>query len=70
MKIHIDIDCFFVSAERILDPSLKDKPVGVGGRSDQYIFSKKSTRQTMSLANKGAFVMSFFQDTIQVVKMT
>ena len=62
MKIHIDLDCFFVSAERILDPSLIGKPVGVGGRSDQHIFSKKSTQQTMSLANNGAFVMSFFQD--------
>jgi len=63
MKIHIDLDCFFVSAERIVDPALKGKPVGVGGRSDQHIFSKKSTRQTMSLANNGAFVMSFFQDS-------
>ncbi len=63
MKIHIDLDCFFVSAERIVDPTLKGKPVGVGGRSDQHIFSKKNTQQTMSLANNGAFVMSFFQDT-------
>lgn len=63
MKIHIDLDCFFVSAERIVDSSLEGKPVGVGGRSDQHIFSKKSTQQTMSLANNGAFVMSFFQDS-------
>lgn len=63
MKIHIDLDCFFVSAERITDPSLKGKPVGVGGRSDQHIFSKKNTQQTMSLANNGAFVMSFFQES-------
>ncbi len=62
MKIHIDLDCFFVSAERIYDPSLQGKAVGVGGRSDQHIFSKKNTQQTMSLANNGAFVMSFFQD--------
>ncbi len=63
MKIHIDLDCFFVSAERINDPALEGKPVGVGGRSDQHIFSKKNTQQTMSLANNGAFVMSFFQDS-------
>lgn len=63
MKIHIDLDCFFVSAERITDPSLQNKPVGVGGRSDQHIFSKKNTMQTMSLANNGAFVMSFFQNS-------
>ena len=63
MKIHIDLDCFFVSAERILDPYLRNKPVGIGGRSDQHIFSKQNTKQTMSLANNGAFVMSFFQDS-------
>ncbi len=63
MKIHIDLDCFFVSAERIADPSLIGRPVGVGGRSDQHIFSKRNTQQTMSLANNGAFVMSFFQDS-------
>ncbi len=63
MKIHIDLDCFFVSAERIADPSLNNRPVGVGGRSDQHIFSKTKTHQTMSLANNGAFVMSFFQDS-------
>jgi len=63
MKIHIDLDCFFVSAERIMDPSLEGKAVGVGGRSDQHIFSKRNTQQTMSLANNGAFVMSFFQDS-------
>lgn len=62
MKIHIDLDCFFVSAERILDPSLEGRAVGIGGRSDQHIFSRQNTRQTMSLANRGAFVMSFFQD--------
>ncbi|MBE0499603.1 MAG: DNA polymerase IV [Campylobacterales bacterium] len=63
MKIHIDLDCFFVSAERILDPSLEGKAVGIGGRSDQHIFSRENTRQTMSLANSGAFVMSFFQES-------
>jgi len=63
MKIHIDLDCFFVSAERILNPNLRNKPVGIGGRSDQHIFSKKNTMQTMNLSNNGAFVMSFFQDS-------
>jgi DNA polymerase-4 len=62
MKIHIDLDCFFVSAERTRDKSLCGRPVGIGGRSDQKIFGRSSSQQTVNLQNRGAFVTAFFQN--------
>lgn len=61
MKIHIDIDCFFVSAARINDPSLERKPVAIGGRSDTKIFSKDAKKQTVNFENSGSFVPTFYK---------
>lgn len=60
MKIHIDLDCFFVSAERTINPSLIGKPVAIGGRGDPYIFSDENSRQDLLIDNTGAFVGAFF----------
>lgn len=60
MKIHIDLDCFFVSAERTQDPALIGKAVAIGGRGDPHIFSHERSNQELLLENGGAFVGSFF----------
>jgi len=55
MFIHLDLDCFFVSAHRTLDESLLHIPVAVGGRSNLNIFSSKKEIRKIS-SNSGAFV--------------
>ncbi len=54
MKIHLDIDCYFVSAERSRYPFLKDRCVVVAKGSDKKIFSK-AKKEWISLPKCGAF---------------
>jgi len=61
MKIHIDIDCFFVSAARIVEPYLEHKAVVIGGRSDTKIFSRDTKNQTVNFENSGSFVPTFYK---------
>ena len=61
MKIHIDIDCFFVSAARIVEPELENLPVAIGGRSDTKIFDKEAKNQTVNFENSGSFVPTFYK---------
>jgi len=78
--LHIDIDCFFASAQRSVDATLKGIPMAVGGRSNLEIFNKKRTNIRLMDDNNGAFVTpvfysdkkqtfdSFFVDTIDGVE--
>ena len=54
MRIHLDLDCYFVSAERTRYPFLKDKNVVVAKSSDKKIFSKDK-KQGVILGDTGAF---------------
>ena len=60
MFLHIDIDSFFASAERTLDPSLKGIPMAVGSRSDLEIFNRRRTNIRLMNDNSGAFVTPVF----------
>ncbi len=62
MKIHIDIDSFFVSAARSVDPSLEGKPVAIGGRSDMKIFDRNDGVQAVDFQNSGSFVPTFYKN--------
>lgn len=61
MKIHIDIDCFFVSAARIDEPFLEGRAVAIGGRSDTKIFNKDAKKQSVNFENSGSFVPTFYK---------
>jgi len=58
--LHIDIDSFFVSAERSRDPGLMGRPVAVGGRSNLEIFERRRTHIRLMDENRGAFVAPVF----------
>ena len=54
MKIHLDLDCYFVSAERTRYPFLKGKNVVVAKGSDKKIFSKDK-KEGVIVGSNGAF---------------
>ena len=60
MFLHIDIDCFFISAERSVNPKLLNRPAAVGSRSNLEIFSKDRQNIKLMNINSGAFVTPVF----------
>lgn len=61
MIIHLDLDAFFCSCERVLNPWLEGKTVAVGGRGDPFIFDRNPhKKKKLMTLNSGAFVPSLF----------
>lgn len=54
MKLHMDLDCYFVSAERTRYPFLKGRPVVIVKGSDKRIFSGEK-KEGVLLKESGAF---------------
>ena len=57
MILHLDLDCFFVSAHRINNPQYTNIPLAVGGRSNLSIFDRKKVVRHLS-SIEGAFTSS------------
>ncbi len=60
MFLHVDVDSFFASAERSVDPSLNGVPMAVGSRSNLEIFEKDRIETRLMNENSGAFVAPVF----------
>ncbi len=65
MFLHIDIDSFFISAERIKNPKLLHIPAAVGSRSNVEIFAKERNKIKLLNINSGAFVTPVFHNDYQ-----
>ncbi|MBN2965570.1 DNA polymerase IV, partial [Sulfurospirillum sp. T05] len=46
MILHIDLDCYYCSAERIRNPSVRGIPLAVGGGSSEGIFGATPAQTT------------------------
>jgi DNA polymerase-4 len=65
MFLHIDIDSFFISAERIYNPKLRNIPAAVGSRSNLEIFNKERSNIKLLNINSGAFVTPVFHSNFE-----
>jgi DNA polymerase-4 len=64
MKLHLDLDSFFISAERIKNKELLNIPAAVGGRGDPFIFAKNYQQKINTINNRqGAFIPSVFYNS-------
>ena len=64
MILHIDLDCYYCSAERIRNPSVRDIPLAVGGGSSEGIFGATPAQTTP----RGVVVTSSYEARARGVK--
>jgi DNA polymerase-4 len=62
MIIHLDLDCFFVSAERTRYKPFRDVPAVVANRNDTAIFSPKNKPKVAFSERRGAFSGACYYD--------
>lgn len=58
MVLHVDIDCFYCSAERLLDKNLLNIPMAVGGQSGAKIFGETPNKNDLK---RGVIVTSSYE---------
>jgi DNA polymerase-4 len=64
MILHIDLDCFYCSAERIRNPALRSIAVAVGGGDrTSKLFAKKNLNIQVMDENSGAFARPVYYST-------
>ncbi|MBE0496426.1 MAG: DNA polymerase IV [Campylobacterales bacterium] len=65
MILHIDLDCYYCSAERIRNPSVRGIPLAVGGSSNLTLFGTTPSR---SKTLRGVVVTSSYEARARGVK--
>ena len=58
--LHLDLDSFFASAERSINPAFENIPIAVGSRSNLSIFDTSAHQTKLYNDNSGAFVAPVF----------
>ena len=62
MYIHIDLDCFFVSCERIKHPNLHNRPVAVINSADNAIFANTKLKTAQHNTKSSSFMPNLVYD--------
>lgn len=68
MIFHIDLDCYYCSAERVRNKALRGIPIAVGGGDrTSKLFAKKAQNLKVFQENQGAFVRPVYHSSNSLV---